>query len=94
MKKKIVVACNAGVATSATIAHKIHEMLSRRGLEADIQAIEITQLERNLRDAAMYVCVIKPDRDYGVPMCNGVSFLTGIGIEKEFQKIVDVLEKP
>lgn len=91
MKKKIVVACNAGVATSATIAHKVGQLLRQRNLEADIEAIEITQLEHSLRGAAMYVCVIKPDKDYGVPMCNGVAFLTGVGMEKELQKIIDVL---
>ena len=41
----------------------------------------------------MYVCVIKPNKDYGVPMCNGVAFLTGVGMEKELQKIIDVLQQ-
>ena len=89
--KRIVVACNAGVATSAAIACKIQDMLEERGYEAIVEATEITSLETALRGAAMYVCVIKPAKDYGVPMCNGVAFLTGVGMEAELQKIIDVL---
>ena len=40
--KRIVVACNAGVATSATIACKIKKLLEERGLEANVEATEIT----------------------------------------------------
>ena len=85
--KRIVVACNAGVATSATIACKIKKLLEERGLEANVEATEITGLEQALRG------VIKPNKDYGVPMCNGVAFLTGVGMEKELQKIIDVLQQ-
>ena len=91
--KRIVVACNAGVATSATIACKIKKLLEERGLEANVEATEITGLEQALRGACMYVCVIKPNKDYGVPMCDGVAFLTGVGMEKELQKIIDVLQQ-
>ena len=91
--KRIVVACNAGVATSATIAHKIRKLLEERGLEGEIVTTEITSLEQALRGACMYVCVIKPSKDYGVPMCNGVAFLTGMGMEAELQKIIDVLKQ-
>ena len=55
--KRIVVACNAGVATSATIACKIKKLLEERGLEANVEATEITGLEQALRGACMYVCV-------------------------------------
>ena len=40
----------------------------------------------------MYICIIKPDKDYGVPICNGMAFLTGINMDKELQKIIEVLE--
>lgn len=91
--KKIVVACNAGVATSATIAHKVKKLLEERGYYADVEATDISQLEIALHGACMYVAVIKPNKDYGVPTCNGVAFLTGMGMEAELQKIIDVLEK-
>lgn len=91
--KKIIVACNAGVATSSTIAHKIKTLLNKQGLEAEIEAIEITSLEQHLKGAAIYVCVIKPQKDYGIPMCNGVPFLTGVGMEKELEKIIEAIRE-
>ena len=90
-KKKIVVACNAGVATSATVAHKVKKMLMDRGYDADVEAVDINGLEAALSHADMYVCIMKPDREYHVPMCNGIAFLTGMGIEQELQKIIDVI---
>ncbi|WP_294560935.1 PTS sugar transporter subunit IIB [uncultured Traorella sp.] len=91
--KKLIVACNAGVATSNTIAYKVKSLLKKRGYEAEVEAVDITSVERALKNADMYICIIKPDKDYGVPMCNGMAFLTGVGIEKELQKIIDVLNK-
>ena len=91
--KKLIVACNAGVATSNTIAYKVKKLLKEKGYEANIEAVDITSVERALKDADMYICIIKPDKDYGVPMCNGTAFLTGVGMDKELQKIIDVLEK-
>ena len=85
--KKLIVACNAGVATSNTIAYKVKKLLREKGHEAQIEAVE-----RALKDADMYICIIKPDKDYGVPICNGMAFLTGINMEKELQMIIKVLE--
>ena len=90
--KRLIVACNAGVATSNTIAYKVKSLLKKRGYEAEIEAVDLTSVERALKNADMYICIIKPDKDYGVPMCNGMAFLTGMGIEKELQKIIDVLD--
>lgn len=90
--KKLIVACNAGVATSNTIAYKVKKMLKAKGYEADIEAVDITSLERALKNADMYICIIKPDKDYGVPMCSGTAFLTGMGADKELDKIIEVLK--
>lgn len=91
--KKLVVACNAGVATSNTIAYKVKSLLKKKGYEAQVEAVDITSVERALKTADMYICIIKPDKDYGVPMCNGMAFLTGVGVEKELEKIIEVLKK-
>lgn len=89
--KRLIVACNAGVATSNTIAYKVKNLLKKKGYEAIVEAVDISSIERALKNADMYICIIKPDKDYGVPMCNGMAFLTGVGIDKELQKIIDVL---
>ena len=61
--KRIVVACNAGVATSATIACKIKKLLEERGLEANVEATEITGLEQALRGAQR--CCVPDGRWHG-----------------------------
>lgn len=91
--KRLVVACNAGVATSNTIAYKVKKMLKAKGYDAKIEAVDIASIERSLMGADMYICIIKPDKDYGVPICNGMPFLTGIGAEKELEKIIEVLKR-
>lgn len=89
--KKLIVACNAGVATSTTIAYKVKKLLNAKGYDAEIQAVDISSLERSLAGADLYICIIKPEKEYGIPMVNGMAFLTGVGMEAELEKIICLL---
>lgn len=92
MAPKIVVACGSGVVTSQTVASKLTRLLERRGIEADVEAVDIKELKQALRDADAYVSVVKTDGDYGVPVFNGVTFLTGMGQDQEFERLVEAIE--
>lgn len=89
--KRIVVACGSGVATSQTVVSKLKKELEKRGEKADIEAVDMKSLETHLRNADAYVSIVKPDKDYGVPVFDGISFLTGMGMDKELDKIIEFL---
>ena len=90
--KKIIVACGSGVATSQTVVSKLERLLKEKGVKAEVEAIDMKSLDSYIKDADAYVSIVKPTKDYGIPVFNGVSFLTGMGMEEELNKIIDFIK--
>ena len=51
-------------------------------------------LDRTLKDKDIvgYIAITKPYKEYPVPVFNGIAFLTGMGMDKELDKIIEVLK--
>ncbi|MDO4595312.1 MAG: PTS sugar transporter subunit IIB [Tissierellia bacterium] len=90
--KKIIVACGSGVATSQTVVSKLERLLKEKGVKAEVEAVDMKSLDSYIKDADAYVSIVKPTKDYGIPVFNGVSFLTGMGMEEELNKIIDFIK--
>lgn len=90
--KRIIVACGSGVATSQTVASKLGRELEKRNVKASIEAVDMKSLDYHIKSADAYVSIVKPSKDYGVPVYNGISFLTGVGMDKELDKIVEFIQ--
>lgn len=88
---RIVVACGSGVATSEMVAAKLSRLLEAEGVEAEVVAVGVDQLDDALVDADVFVPVVNTERSYDVPMVSGVAFLTGMNQEEELAKLVDLL---
>lgn len=94
--KRIIVACGGGIATSATVATKINSRLkdARLANMAKCDAVEIKSLDREFSGSDLYVS-ITPVRgkviDAPIPVINGMPFLTGVGADACFDKIVETL---
>lgn len=89
--KKVVVACANGVATSQAIVYKIEGLLKDRGVKnMELLAVDIKSVDSYLYDAAAYVCLIRPDHDFKVPIIDGIKILTGLGAEDEIDKLVEI----
>lgn len=91
--KKLIVACGSGVATSQTVASKLERELDKKGYKAIIEAVDMKSLESHLKNADAYVSIVKPEKDYGIPVFNGIAFLTGVGMDKELDKIIELISK-
>lgn len=89
--KRIIVACGSGVATSQTVASKLERELDKRGLKVKVEAVDMKSLEHHIKSADAYVSIVKPEKDYGVPVFNGIAFLTGVGMDQELDKIIEFL---
>lgn len=90
--KKLIVACGSGVATSQTVASKLTKMLKESGKQADVEAVDMKSLDSSIRGADGYVSIVKPKTDYGIPVFNGIAFLTGMGQKEELEKIINFLD--
>lgn len=91
--KKIIVACGSGVATSQTVASKITRLLKEKGIKADVEAIDIKSLDLFIKSADIYISITPVKKDYGVPVFNGVKFLTGMGMEDELKKLIEEINR-
>ena len=89
--KKIIVACGSGVATSQAVASKIDRMLKERKIKATVEAVDIKSLSTHIKQCDVYVSITPDKNKYTVPVINGISFLTGIGVDKEFEKLISYL---
>ena len=93
MKKKIIVACGGAVATSTIAANEIKELCKANGVEIEICQIRISEIESHLTGTSLIVTTTRIKKDYGVPYINGMSFITGIGVEQTQKAILEVLKK-
>lgn len=92
--KKIVVACGNGVATSQAVAFRINRMLEKEHIrDAKVEAVNLRSLQRELAGAVAYVDITHSTLDYGVPVIDGLAFLSGENKEAEFKKLIDILNK-
>lgn len=92
MSAKVIVACGSGVATSQTVASKVARLLKEKGINADVQAVDLKSVDRHLADAAAYVTIVKENKERDIPTVNGIAFLTGMGQEAELHKLVEAIK--
>ena len=80
--KQIVVACGSGVATSQTVASKVNRLLKENNIPAE---------DRYIAGSCAYIAITKVTKEYPIPVINGIAFLTGVGQDAEFKKLVDAV---
>ena len=93
MAAKIVVACGSGVATSEMVAVKLRRLLSERGADAEVVAVDVAHVDEALEGAAAFVPVVSTEGDFGVPVISGAAFLTGMNQDKELDRLLDALKR-
>lgn len=91
--KKIFVACGSGVATSQTVASKIGNMCEDEGLDVSVEAVDIKSLESIIDQCDIYVSIVSSGaNNFDVPTISGIPFLTGMGMDEEFEKLKKFIE--
>jgi galactitol PTS system EIIB component len=91
MKKRILVVCGTGVATSTVAAKKIEEKLRQRGIEVVIEQCKATEVAFKIERCDLVVTTTLLGDLHGVPVVQTVSFLTGVGIDQDIDRIVEIL---
>ena len=93
--KTIIVACGGGIATSQTVAVRLEGMLADRGMRSDVnvEAININSIPTYIKSADVYVSIAQSgEQTFDIPTFSGIPFLTGMGADEEFDKILAVLK--
>lgn len=99
-KKRLIVACGSGVATSTTIAEKIKTRFENDNISYPVEAVDYKSITNELPSASIYVYVAKPDQEVinqaeslGVKVFAGIPFLTGMGLDEVYDGIVEATKE-
>jgi PTS system galactitol-specific IIB component len=91
--KKILVACGTGIATSTMAAKKLEAALEKRGLakEVSIKQCTVAELPQKSPDYDLVIVTARVAQDIKTPVVQGLPFLTGVGIDKTVDEVVEKL---
>lgn len=93
MKKRILIACGGGVATSTVIANRVIELCKAAGIDILIEQVKIVEVTAKANDFDLIVASTKVPSSVRVPSVSGVSYLTGIGTDKTDKEILEKLKE-
>ena len=91
MTKKILVACGTAIATSTVVAKKLEEKLKALGIAVAIDQCKASEVGAKAAGYDLIVSTTEVDDTRGKPIIRTLSFLTGIGIDSDVEKIVKLL---
>ena len=90
--KKILVACGTAIATSTVVAKKLEEKLLARGISVSIDQCKASEVPSKAAAYDVIVSTTEVDGTGGKPLVRTLSFLTGIGIDADVEKIAGFLK--
>jgi PTS system galactitol-specific IIB component len=90
--KKILVICGTGVATSTVVAVKIQEHCASQGIQISIAQGKVMDLVRGVEGYDLIVATTPIPESIKIPVIQGLSFLTGIGVERTLEDIVEAVK--
>jgi PTS system galactitol-specific IIB component len=85
--KKILVACGTAIATSTVVAKKLEEKLRARGIAVQIDQCKASEVGSKVASYDLVVSTTEVDDTRGKPCVRTLSFLTGIGMDADVEKI-------
>jgi PTS system galactitol-specific IIB component len=91
-KRRVLIVCGTGIATSTVVAQKIRDYCAERGIEVDIQQTKVMETLRGVEDYDLVVSTTQMPGGSGVPTVNGMPFLTGVGVEQTLEEIGERLQ--
>ena len=92
--KKILVICALGYATSTMIKKNIEDFLAEKGVSGwSVDAIGMNMAEGYIKDASVILSSLDLNqKDYPVPVINGISLISGINKEDTLNQILNVIQ--
>jgi PTS system galactitol-specific IIB component len=91
-KKKVLVACGTGIATSTVVVQKVETLIKENGLNAEVEQIKISEAKGKQGEADVIVTTTMLPTKYSIPTITATGYVTGIGTEELDQKIIDALK--
>lgn len=89
--KKVLVACGTGVATSTVVAQAVQAALHERGIAIVTRQCKASEVPGQIEDVDLVISTTPLPKDLPRPAIVTLAFLTGIGKERELDRIAEIL---
>jgi PTS system galactitol-specific IIB component len=93
MKKTVLVACGAGIATSTVVCNRVENLLKDNNIQAEVVQCKISEVASRQEGADLIVSTTILPTTYKIPAEIATSYITGINMEALDQKILAHLQK-
>lgn len=90
---RILIACGSGIATSTVIANRVKEKCEQAGFNITVEQTSVTQVESKAASFDLVVASCQIPSSITTPYINGISYLTGVGMENTDQQIIEKLKE-
>ena len=93
MKKRVVLVCGAGFATSTVGEDQVKKICKELNIDAEILKKRVTELKTadSMGNIDLYVLMTPVSVKLNAPAVNGVAFISGVGKEKVINEIKQIL---
>lgn len=91
--KKILLCCGSGIATSTAAANRLKEKLEERGFSGQFTTTQckVNEIASKIDDYDLVISTAVISQPLSKPVVMGIPFLTGIGLDKTIDEIVQKL---
>jgi len=92
-RKRIIVACGSGVASSQLSANRIKDLLPKYGLKnVQVDVVDFKTAKQHSENADLFVNISPHgSTKYACPMMSGIPFMTGFGMEAAMEELKKLL---
>ncbi|MCM3570410.1 PTS sugar transporter subunit IIB [Neobacillus mesonae] len=92
MKKRILVACGAGIATSTVVCNRVEKLVKDNNVDAEVIQCKIAEVKAKQKGADLIISTTILPTTYEIPAIIATSYITGIAMESLDKKILDALK--
>lgn len=92
-KVNVLVACGAGIATSTVVMSKVEQLFKENNIDVNLMQIKIAEAASKQDDADMLISTTVLPTTYRIPTIKAMGYLTGLGIDKLNQEVIDTAKK-
>ncbi|WP_213974569.1 PTS sugar transporter subunit IIB [Tepidanaerobacter acetatoxydans] len=90
-KRIVLVACGTGIATSTVVAERVKKIIEENAINSDVVQCKMSEVASRENEADLLVTTSILPKAYKIPVVNAMAYLTGMGVEKLDQQILDYL---
>ncbi|NIS83562.1 MAG: PTS galactitol transporter subunit IIB [Anaerolineales bacterium] len=93
-RKRVLVACGTSIATATHAANTVMDIAKEAGFEVDVAQCKSAEIKFKMQtfppDLVIAMTPVPPD--LGVPVLNGVPFISGVGLDQLKAQVIEILQ--